>query len=259
MKKALILFWHGLGDIILLTAHLRHLYKKGYKTDLMCLPETKKSRLLDHCPYIGKLIDVDNPWRKDARQTEGLRSRSEFDRYATLNIRKFNDLRKSYDWSGVSPHHMAKYKGHHKMDVTSAELKLSLSDKRTEVFIPESAEREALKYMGDDYIFVHTMPEFHAYHNWNATKWIEENLPPLRIINIGFGTKYFMAFDDINTAFVLIREARHRVFSSSVFVYACIAMGCTIDALNYGRADRHMWPMDMTKVLYLREKGKWIR
>ena len=54
MKKALILFWHGLGDIILLTAHLRHLYKKGYKTDLMCLPETRKSRLLDHCLYIGR-------------------------------------------------------------------------------------------------------------------------------------------------------------------------------------------------------------
>jgi len=255
MKKALILFWHGLGDCVLLTAHLRQLYEMGYKTDLMCLPETRMSHMLDHCPYIGKLIEVGNPWRSKA----GLRSRSEFERQAAFNIRKFNDLSKSYDWSGVSPHHMGKYKGFHKMDVTSAELKLPLSDKRTEVFIPESAEQEALQYMGDDYIFVHTDPEFHAYHNWNATKWMKENLPPLRIINTGYGAKYFMAFDDINTAFVLTREAKHRVFSSSVFVYACIAMGCIIDALNYGRPDRHMWPVDMTKVLRLREMGKWIR
>lgn len=255
MKRALILYWHGLGDIILLTAHLRHLYKKGYKTDLMCLPETRKSRLLEHCPYIGKLIDIDNPWRSKA----GLRSKAEFEKQAALNIRKFDDLRKSYDWSGVSPHHMAKYKGYHKMDMTSAELKLGLSDKKTEVFIPESAEQEALKYMGDDYIFVHTTPEFHACHNWDATKWIEEYLPPLRIINTGFGTKYFMAFDDINTAFVLIREARHRVFSSSVFFHACNAMGCTIDVINYGRPDRKMWPLDQSKILHIREMGKWIR
>ena len=32
-----------------------------------------------------------------------------------------------------------------------------------------------------------------------------------------------------------------------------------LDALNYGRADRHMWPLDMSKVLRLREMGKWIR
>lgn len=259
MKRSLILFWHGLGDIILLTAHLRHLYKKGYRTDLMCLPETRKSRMLDHCPYIGKLIDLDNPWRKDARQTAGLRTNAEFHRYVTLNISKFNDLRGSYDWSGMSPHHMAKYRGLHKMDMTSAELKLELNDRKTEVFIPESAEQEALKYTNGDYIFVHTTPEFHAYHNWDATKWMEDNLPPLRIINTGFGAEYFMAFNDINTAFVILREAKHRVLSSSIFVYACIAMGHTIDALNYGRADRHMWPVDMTKVLRLREMGKWIK
>lgn len=258
MKRALILFWHGLGDIILLTAHLRNLYKKDYKADLMCLPETRTSHMLDDCPYIGKLIDVDNPWRKDNRQAEGLRSRVEFDRYAARNIERFNELKDGYDISGVSPHKMANYKGFHKMDVTSAELGIPLTDKRTEVFIPESAEREALEYIDGDYIFVHTTPEFHAYHNWDATEWMEENLPRLKVINTGYGAEHFMAFDDINTAFVLAREAKHRVLSSSVFVYACVAMRCGIDALNYGRADRHMWPMDMSKILRLREMGKWI-
>jgi len=259
MKRALILFWHGLGDIIMLTPHLRHLYNEGYKTDLMCLPETRTSRILEHCPYVGKLIDVENPWRKDDRQLEGLRSRKEFDEKATCNLEKFETLRKDYDWSGASPHYMGRYNLRHKIDTTSVELGVRLKSKRMEVFIPESAESEARKYMDGDYIFVHTKPRFHAYHNWDATEWMKENLPPLRIINTGYEEEHFMAFDNINTAFVIAREAKHRVLSSSVFLPACVSMGCVIDVINYGRPDHKVWPVDQSKILHIREKGKWIK
>ena len=63
MKKALILYSHGIGDVIMLTPHLRHLYTEGYTIDLMCRVSIRDSKLLDACPYINKLIIVENPWR----------------------------------------------------------------------------------------------------------------------------------------------------------------------------------------------------
>ena len=63
MKTALILYWHGLGDVIQLTPVLRDIYNQGYLIDLMCRKEVTSSHLLDGCPYIDKLIDVENPFR----------------------------------------------------------------------------------------------------------------------------------------------------------------------------------------------------
>jgi len=248
MKKALILYWHGLGDVIMLTPHLRHLYNQGYRIDLMCRIAVRKSRLLNACPYINKLIVVENPWR----------SRLGFKRQAELNIELFNRMKGDYDWAEASPRNTKQIK-RHKIDMTSAELGLDVKDRKLEVFIPKNAEFEVLKYMKSDYIFVQTVLEFHAYHDWDATEWIKENLPPLRIIDLGYKKEFHMAFDDINSAFVLAREAVYRVFSSGVFVHACEAMGCTMDVVNYGRADRKVWPLEQSKVLRIREKGKWIK
>ena len=254
MKKALILYSHGLGDIIMLTPHLRHLYQRGYKTDLMCRIQTVESHLFDNCPYIDKLIEVESPWRPVGGD---LRSRAEFKKQININIAQFEKLRKNYDWSGVSLHKRP-FLQSHKIDITSHELGLEIEDKKLEVFIPESAEQEAKKCIDGDFIFVHTIPEPHMYHAWDATQWIEENLPPMRIINTGYGAEYSMAFDDINTTFVLAREAKHRVLSCSVFLCACNAMGLTIDAVNYGRPDRKKMNLDVN-VLHIREEGKWIK
>lgn len=248
MKKALILYWHGLGDVIMLTPHMRHLYEKGYRTDLMCRAAVRESKLLDTCPYVNRLIIVENPWMSSVG----------FKRQAELNMQHFHSLRKGYDWSGASPHN-TKHIKRHKIDMTSAELGLEIKDKTLEVFIPQNAETDALRYMSDEYIFVQTVLEFHEYHDWDAGEWIKENLPPMRVMDLGYKREYHMAFDDINTAFVLAREAAYRVLSSGVFVHACEAMGCTIDVINYGRSDRKVWPLDQSKVLHIREAGEWIR
>ena len=255
MKKALILYWHGLGDVIMLTPHLRHLYQKGYKIDLMCRIQVVESHLLDSCPYIDKLIEVENPWELVSGK---LRSPAGFRKQANVNIAQFEKLRKNYDWSGVSLHERP-FLQSHKIDMTSHELGLEIEDKKLEVFIPKSAEQEAKKYIDGDFIFIHTMPKPHIYHAWDATQWIRENLPPLKTINTGWGADHFMAFDDINTAFAIMQRARYRVLSSSVFVHACEAMGCTIDVINYGRLDRKVWPLNQSKVLHIREESKWIK
>lgn len=248
MKKALILYWHGLGDVIMLTPHLRHLYKQGYKTDLMCRPEVRTSKLLDECPYIGKLIDVPNPWQSKLGKKHQRK----------INMRQFEELRGDYDWSGASPHNTLKIQ-RYKIDMTSAELGLELNDKKLEIFIPKSAEIEAEKHIDGDYIFVQTILEWHKYHDWDADEWIRGNFPPIKIIDLGYEKSYYMAFNDINAAFVVAREARHRVLSSGVFVHACEAMDCVIDVINYGRSDRKIWPLDQSKVLHIRERGEWIR
>ena len=248
MKRALILYWHGLGDVIMLTPHLRHLHKRGYKIDLMCRVAVRDSKLLETCSYINRLIIVENPWR----------SKLGFARQAKLNIELFNRMKDGYDWAGASPHN-TKHVKRHKIDMTSAELGLDIKDKKLEVFIPESAEEEALRHKNGKYIFVQTILEFHAYHNWDASEWIKAHLPPLRIMDLGYKRQYHMAFDDINTAFVLAREATHRILSSGVFVHACEAMGCTIDVINYGRADHKVWPLNQPKVLRIREAEEWIR
>lgn len=255
MKKALMLYAHGLGDIIMLTPHLRYLYQKGYKTDLMCRIQTAESHLLDNCPYVDKLIEVESPWRPVGGN---LRSKAGFRKQTNINIAQFEKLRKNYDWSGVSLHKRP-FLQSHKIDMTSYELGLEIEDKKLEVFIPESAEQEAKKYVDGDFIFVHTMPEPHVYHTWYAIQWIEENLPPLRMINTGWGSEHYIAFDDINTAFAIMQQAKYRVLSSSVFVHACEAMDCRIDVINYGRPDRKVWPLDQSKVLHVREAGKWIK
>ncbi|GAG68670.1 unnamed protein product [marine sediment metagenome] len=142
--------------------------------------------------------------------------------------------------------------------MTSAELGVVIEDKKLEVFIPKSAEEDAGRYIDGKYVFVQTILEFHPYHNWDSSGWIKANLPPIKVINFNYEEE-LIVFKDINAAFVLAREATHRVLSSGVFVHACEAMGCMMDVINYGRPDQKVWPMDQSLVLRIREKGKWIR
>ena len=248
MKRALILYWHGLGDVILLTPHLRHLYNEGYIVDLMCRTAVRDSKLLDACPYIDKLIIVENPWQSQLGKR----------RQRRINMAAFEGLRHNYDWSGASPHNTLRIK-RHKIDMTSAELGIGLQSKKLEVFIPPSAEEEARVYLMDEFIFVHTYSEFHAYHDWDSDEWIETNLPPMRKLYLSNGRCSRMMFRDINTAFVIAREAKHRVLSSGVLVHACEAMGVVMDAINYGRPDRKVWPLAQSMVLHIRERERWIR
>jgi len=247
MKRALVLYWHGLGDVIVLTPHLRHLYERGYKTDLMCRAAVRESKLLDACPYVDKLIMVENPWQ----------SKLGFKRQAELNIELFHKLKGGYDWAGASPH-KTPFPKHYKIDITSVELGIDLKDKKLEVFIPPSAKEEAARFVGGDYIFVHRLSEYHVSHSWDPDGWIKANLPSFKIVYSDIGGK-IRRFNDINTMFAIARNAKHRVLISSVLVSACDAMDCVIDAINYGRPDRKLWPLDQSRVLHIRENGKWIK
>lgn len=252
MKRALICYFHGLGDVIQLTPHMRQLFNDGYgyKVDLMCRKQVKTTHLLDKCPYVDKLIEVPNPWQEN-----------DYDDALAEIIKNYNKLKTEYDWSGISTHRLQLPVS--KIEMTSLELSLNIEYKYLEVFIPEAIYDDARKFIKckypDGYIHVHTQIENHPVHSWDATEWIDENLPDLPIINTGKGSSMERYHEDINWTFVLIRHATHRVYSSSVMVHASDALNKIIDIINYGKADRKVWPLEQWKVKHIRERGEMIK
>lgn len=250
MKKALVLYWHGLGDVIILSPVLRELHKRGYVVDLMCREAVRTSHLLDSCIYVDKLITVENPWQ----------SPKGFSLQANQNIKDFKELLIDYDWWGQA-NHMGPFTD--KIVRNFEETRLTTTDYSLEVFIPDNVEELALKYIEenypDGYIFNHTMIEFHPAHKWDSSTWIKDNLPSLPIIDTGVGENHYKKWEDIRISFVLAREATHRVLSSSVFVHACDAMGVDMEVINYGKPDRKVWVRNQNLVKRIREFGKFIK
>lgn len=246
MKTALLLYWHGLGDLICLTPQLREFHRQGYVVDLICRQPVINSQLFVSCPYIRLIAPV--PYETGG-PAEGGNSGAQ---KAKQCFEIFHQLSPSYDISlefSEQPQHTRGGKIIRNNKVCSMN---NLTDLDMEVFISKTAEDTARKYIDtyypDGYIFCHTMIEWHQCHNWDATKWIQKNLSGLPIIDTGMGQTHEMLFDDINVSFVLAREATHRVLASSVFVHACDAMNATMDIVHYGRANKHGWPLDPTKI-----------
>jgi len=251
MKRALILYWHGLGDVIQLTPVLRKLHRDGYVTDLMCRPEVSSSHLFDECPYVSMLIPVVNPWQSPIGKDEQTKK----------NIAMFEDRSKKYDWSAKCLHKDIKGL---KVDWNFRECGIDPmpSDRHLEVFIPSWIESEAMSYIEKNYpngyVFRHTDVKWHPWHTWNSSEWIQKTFPGLPVFDTGDGALHDMPHKNINYSFVLAREAKRRVLSSSVFVHACEAMGSVIDVVNYGKPDRKVWPRDLGIVKGIRESGKTI-
>ena len=252
MKSALILYHHGLGDVIMLTPLLRELHAQGYETDLMCREPVITSHLLDECPYVRGLIGIENPWWSKLGRGKQMRK----------NLEQFNELNKAYDWSG-------KVESHGRGNRIAKNFKITglpvAEDLQPEVFIPVNVEAEAMNYINknypDGYIFNHTKSELHEGHNWDSSDWIANNLPNLPVIDTSDGSGTHRNFhEDINFSFVLAREAEHRVVCSSVFAHACDAMKCTIDALAHGplygcKLDFRL--ANKQNILNIRKGGVW--
>lgn len=250
MKKALIMHWHGLGDVIILTPVLRHLYNQGYSVDLMCRESVKTSGLLKNCKYVDNLIIVQNPWR----------SKLGFHKQFKNNVDYFNNLKDKYDWSGACLH---RNKMKSKLLNNFSELKIKGNSFDLELFIDKDVDREIKKYVDekypDGYIFNHTMIEFHLKHNWDSGNWIKKNIGSLPIIDTGYNGNYYRKWNDINKTFCLLKYAKHRVLSSSVMVHACDALNLNIDIVNYGAPDRKVWPINSDLIRSIRESNRLIK
>lgn len=244
-KKALLLFWHGIGDAITLTPALRYLMKRGYESHILCRPALAESQLLLHCPY-AKTIPVPVETTPSSSTASSARARQLF-------RNTFEDRRKDYElsfsFSGAPP----KIRGGkilRNMRVCGAP---EGEDRKLEVFISEEAEKTALSHIEanypNGYIFQHTRPSS-TTHEWRgASRWMAERLPELPVFDTGRKGKDARSWEDINVSFVMAKEASHRVLSSSVFVHACDAMNVPIDVVFYGKPAPHAWPLKAETVM----------
>lgn len=248
--KALLLFWHGIGDTITLTPALRYLKSGGYESHILCKPGIEESGLLSHCPH-AKVITVPVETTPASNTASSARARQQFKD-------TFAKMKPEYDLSLSFVGGPPKVRGGkiiRNMKVCGAPMK----DVGLEVFIPQSAEDTAREYIAEHYpggyIFKHSRPSSRT-HDWGgAEEWIEQNLPDLPVFDTGRNGPDKKIWGDINVSFVMAREARHRVLASSVFVHACDAMNVPIDVVAYGKSAPHAWPLDSDKIKVVKCKS----
>lgn len=235
-KKLLINYHHGLGDIIALTPQLRYFYENGYLVDLMARPETKTTHMLDKCPYVDKIIEIENPWRGE----DGLRSKNEFDRVLNSNIKKMKsmegyDLKLNVDHTNI------------KQDIPKVLYNtyqcgiLGPMSFDKEVFIPKKVEnrvkKEIKKRFPNGYAFVHLDVPNHQEHSMELTDDFKKDLGmPI------FDTSKEKLDNDINYTFAYLKYAKVVILSSSVMAQAAEALGKKINILNFGRIDLKVLP-----------------
>jgi len=240
MKKALILFPHGIGDVIMATPCLRDLHSAGYTVDMMVRDSVIDSCLLNKCPYIGTLYSI----KVDGK---GIRGPA----FKNYSLPAFDLIKNSYDWSGV----VLLNGGPSRIKQIAKELKLRPKSWNLEVFISKKAHITAWQYLKDnkicDFVFVHTVP-VHSGHIWESAEFVKKAFPKLSVVD----TRYLKTWKDINVTFALAYAAKHRVLSCSVMVHACDAMGCTIDAVNYGTLNNPCYPLRKNVILKDFIKGK---
>lgn len=243
--RVLLMCWHGLGDIICVTPHLRHLHENGFSVDVLVRPFVVRAKLLECCPYVREIIQLPTDRSAFAQSSIKAGTKDMF-----LDI--FNELAINYDYAFKSiptkRFRMPGGKIHDESESLFGKGGIPIAKPANldlEVFISESAEEEAQNYIRtkypEGYVFLHTYPRSHLDHNWDASEWISANLDE----ELPFFKPNEMSFsEDINTMFVVAREATHRVLSSSVFVHACDAMRVTMDAVHYGSPSFHHYPID---------------
>jgi hypothetical protein len=248
MKKGLLLFWHGIGDLLCLTPTLRELHRNGFHCDILVRQFVVDSKIFDVCPYANllPLSIVNSP---SGGGEVGKRAKN-------TAVAEFAAIKEQYQGSVIfsgTPERIQASKSALFYDTAMRAfgLPMTANYEPLEVFISASAENEAkesiAKHFPNGYIFQHTEPDRHPAHVWNPASWMRQNLPALPVFK---ANETF--WEDINTTFVMAREANHRVLSSSVMVHACDAMNATMDIVNYGRPNPQGWPDDMRKIKLMR-------
>ena len=224
VSSVLILFWHGLGDVIMATPAFREFSKinPGCCIGIAVKRLVYDSGILDKCPYFRKIHIISDVWEGGSYR-KGLKR----------CIREGKEIQRAYGYERViriSQRPVWRY-GIHKIHRTANELGIGpITDTKTEVYVSNEDRYDAscwLKehwYQGKDYIFLHRktelprkdMPE-------NVAEEFLKELPALPVIEVG--KTYSIKRRPINFSFAILEKARYIITVDSVFLHAADALG----------------------------------
>lgn len=217
----LIIYPHGLGDIILLTPALRAL--AGEKPHVAVLRRFAGTGILDHCPHIRAVSYVlPDPWNtKSGRR----------------GCQKFGEKLAKY--LGLDPVWIWHRPGLHKIKENMAHLNLTTADYRTEVYLDPAEADEGWGH-GQSYGFLHCktgMPglstaaakkdfDSAAGRHWLLDHGCDRVIEP----GVEIGIQLPMSVQ-----FAIMGAAKAVCLADSVFYHACHAMGKRVDFAYFGR------------------------
>lgn len=233
--RLLIIYPHGLGDIIMATPALRK-YRREHPQDYIVLAmqaRFESSEILKHCPYVDELLFTPDPWQDFGNAKIGFTTVKKFcvDWAATHNIDKV-----------INPTFPAKM---HKIVAFARAMGVGPLEAKphTEIFTTQEDVDAAVEFIGDrgPFGFVHTTtgaPAKDLPKNYGR-QWLKENKGLDACIEVGIDFKY----DDfnINVQFEIVRRAEAICIPDSVFYHARAAMDKPVDLVYFqrGRATWH--------------------
>lgn len=220
----LIIYPHGLGDIILLTPALRAL--AGERPHVAILKRFEGTGILDLCPHIGGAHHVlPDPWNDHGGQRWCLAT--------GVNLAKELGLDAVWIWHRP---------GKHKIKENMFFLGVANGDYRTEVYLdPTDEHRQA----GGDYGFLHCKTGMPGLSTAAPKKDFDSDAGRRWLLGHGCKTVVEVGVEmplslRMSMQFLVMNGAARVCLADSVFYHACHAMGKTVDFAYFGRgADVH--------------------
>ncbi|MBN2373081.1 hypothetical protein JXL19_04775 [bacterium] len=220
----LLLFWHGLGDVIMATPAFREFVKQHPKCRLGIAVKKLviESGILARCPYFDSIHEISSAW-ENKNYRHGIKKCIG----QGINIQKNH----GYERLIVLKQRPAWRYGIHKIYRTANELGVKpFTNTQTEVYISDQEWYEAecwLKehgYQENGYIFLHRKTGFPLKDMpVRVAQNVIDQLMPLPVIEVN--ETYSTKNRPINFSFALMEKARYIVVVDSVFMHAADALG----------------------------------
>lgn len=225
--KTLLIYPHGIGDIILATPALKQ-YKKD--TDafvgMAIMSRLRSSQILDHCPHVDEVLYTKDMWNDFPNVHVG--------KGAVIGACRQIGKDKGYDQVIYIEHPAPK----NKITIVADKLGVIPEDYHTEVYISDEDWDKAREIVGEltDYGFVHDYSPSNVTPPKNlpsgyGKQWLLDN-GIKDIVEVG---KTFSATEyNINVQFAIMYYARAIVLIDSAFYHAAGALDKKIDYCYFG-------------------------
>ncbi len=230
VDEVLIIYPHGLGDLIMLTPALRAYFNTtGKKVSVAILKRFRGCGLLDNCPYIEDILYVGDPWNESSRAGVRREGRA---------LAKRRGLRPLWVWHPPGEHKIV-----YNLVVMGVE---PFDGYNTEIYISTADRQHAESWLIDhgfvgDYGFVQTSTGVRGKTNagekkdlkpgWGASYMRKHGLK--QVVEIGVDFQY----DEmpLPAQFAIMSCAKRICLPDSVFYHAACAINKKVDLVFFGR------------------------